>query len=113
MVTSIRDAQLFLKDIIAAAPWKHDTAVNRTVWQDLPALTIDAITIGVIEDDGVFTPHPPVRRAMHEAIGKLKRAGVKIVPVELPQVGQKYEQLFKYFKAAGEGVSSLQRRKPR
>jgi amidase len=113
MVTSIRDTQLFLKEIVAAAPWKYDAAVNRTVWQDLPALTPDALIIGVIEDDGVFTPHPPVRRAMHEAVAKLKKAGVKVVPVELPQIAQKYAQMFKIFQAAGEGVSSLQRWEPR
>jgi amidase len=107
MVTSMRDAQLFLKEIVAAAPWKNDTAANRTVWQDLPALTADAVTIGVIEDDGMFTPHPPVRRAMHEAVAKLKKAGVKVVPVELPQVAKHYGEMFKFFTAAGEGVSSL------
>lgn len=105
MATSIRDVQLFLREVIKAGPWKYDSGVNRTIWQGLDVPPKESITIGVAEDDGVFTPHPPVRRALQEAVGKMKAAGVKVVPIELPQVAKKYEQLLKYFKAAGSGVS--------
>lgn len=101
---------MFLQEIVKAGPWKYDSAVNRTVWQGLPVPSTGTLTVGYIEDDGVFTPHPPVKRAMREAIEKLQKAGVRTVPIELPQVAEKYGQLFAWFKAAGSGVSHLNKR---
>lgn len=106
MATSIRDTQLFLKEVVKAGPWKVDSGVNRTVWQGLEVPGRENVTIGFIEDDGVFTPHPPVRRAMREAVEKLEKAGIKVVPIELPNVARHNDGLWKFFAAAGSSVST-------
>jgi amidase len=105
MVTSIRDAQMFMKTIVQAQPWKYDSAVNRTVFQGLQVPAKDEVVIGYLENDGVFTPHPPVRRAIQEAVTKLESAGVKLVPITLPDISKMYAALFSFFRSAGAGVS--------
>lgn len=39
-------------------------------------------TVGVMRDDGILRPHPPVRRALGAAVDKLRAAGIKVVEWE-------------------------------
>lgn len=39
-------------------------------------------TVGVMWDDGILKPHPPVRRALRTAADKLRAAGIKVVEWE-------------------------------
>jgi amidase len=107
MATSARDCKMFMKAITEAKPWDRDIALNRTIWQDVPVARKEAITIGVVDDYSSYTLHPPVRRALDEAVDKLKTAGVKVVPVTLPDVQKNNGQLLDFFRAAGNGVGSL------
>jgi Asp-tRNA(Asn)/Glu-tRNA(Gln) amidotransferase A subunit family amidase len=38
------------------------------------------LTIGVMTDDGVVRPHPPISRVLKEVVAKLEAAGHEIVP---------------------------------
>jgi amidase len=96
---------MFMKAITEANPWDRDSALNRTIWQNLPTASKESMTIGVVDDYSSYTLHPPVRRALDDAVEKLKAAGVKVVPVTLPDVQQNHDQLFEFFRAAGNGVS--------
>lgn len=105
MAVSIRDCELFMKVVTSAKPWEHDSAVNRTIWQGLKIPSVESITVGLVEDYGYLTPHPPVRRALLESAKKLEQAGIKVVPVSIPDVAKSYSNLFSFFRAAGNGVS--------
>jgi amidase len=82
LATSLDDIELFFTSIISAAPWKYDSAAHAVPWQDVGKL-IGSFRIGVLAEDPKWPLHPPVRRAIHEAVKLLKNAGHTIV--QLPQ----------------------------
>jgi amidase len=70
---SVRDLVLICKVLSDAEMWQGDLAIPPIRWMpvDVPAKT----TIGVMLWDEVIMPHPPIQRALKEAIEKLKAAG--------------------------------------
>ncbi|KAI1455018.1 amidase [Annulohypoxylon moriforme] len=91
---SVRDLDLFTSIVRAAKPWYFDPAVipNIMEFDTAPRKPV----IGVIYESGL-TPHPPVRRAMREAVSKLAAAGFEIKDFNPPDfigIRDISEQLF-------------------
>ncbi|KAJ0348387.1 hypothetical protein KNSL1_005652 [Colletotrichum chrysophilum] len=83
MVTnSIADLDLFQKVIIDQEPWEEETQLVPLPWKRREPYKTGDFTIGVIWDDGMAHPHPPVTRALKHAVAKLKDAGIKVVDYE-------------------------------
>lgn len=104
MATSLRDIALFLKNTMNAGAWKYDAAAVSLAWagrQPGPKTRI-----GLVLDDGVFTPTPPVRRGLN-MVAKLLRENpaVEIVPLKLPDVQTIYKDLLGYLSLSGGQVS--------
>ncbi len=70
---SLRDIELILKVWNSFEPWLYDPAVMGKKWDAIP--TPKKVTIGVMYWDEVVMPHPPVQRALKEAVERLKAAG--------------------------------------
>lgn len=104
MATSLRDCELFVKTILQGDTWKYDSTSISVPWTNLkPA---HKLRIGVAQDDGVFTPSPPVRRALDQAVDRLRSNGdIEIVPITLPDVESHYQDLIGYFMLSGPDVS--------
>ncbi|KAG9949029.1 amidase, partial [Aureobasidium melanogenum] len=84
MATSSRACSFFMKTIMSAQAWRYDSSCLHLRWQgQRPSCKP---RIGLVLDDGVYTPFPPVRRAIREAAQKLRDAGVDIVELRLPHV---------------------------
>ncbi|CAI7572400.1 unnamed protein product [Penicillium manginii] len=77
---SIDDLELFQKAIIDQEPWNDETSLVPLPWKTVTP-TRD-ITVGIMWDDGVVRPHPPVTRALQFAKEKLVAAGIKVVDWE-------------------------------
>ena len=82
--TSLEGLKIFVKTVIASKPWIRDPALIPFPWRDdvqyLGGEGGKRLKVGVMWDDGVVKPHPPVIRAMKEVVAKLKNVpGVKIV----------------------------------
>ncbi|KAF4630115.1 hypothetical protein G7Y89_g8025 [Cudoniella acicularis] len=78
MTTTIRDCSLFLKSL------NH------------------GLRIGFVEDDGIYTPSPPVRRGLKKAVDLLRKSKeVDIIPVTLPDVKDHYQDLLSYWSLSG------------
>ncbi|CZR70247.1 probable fatty-acid amide hydrolase 1 [Phialocephala subalpina] len=100
MATSLRDCALFLKSIMQAETWRYDSTVVSVPWRDLTAKK--NLRIGLVEDDGVYTPSPPVRRGLQKAADLLRKSGsIEIVPLALPNVKEHYQDLVQYFALLG------------
>ncbi|PTB62106.1 amidase [Trichoderma citrinoviride] len=100
MATTLRDCALFLKTIMKAGTWRYDTSVISLPWRD--AKPKMRLRIGLVEDDGVYTPVPPVRRVMKKAAALLRTSeNVEIVPLALPNVKTYYADLLSYFTLSG------------
>jgi amidase len=107
MATSLRDVALFLKTTMQAKTWKYDSAVISVPWTNLTPN--GRVRIGLVLDDGIYSPSPPVRRGLKKAADLLRNSdSVEIVPLTLPSVKEPYGNLVKYVTLLGNEVSSTQ-----
>ncbi|KAF3399618.1 hypothetical protein DPV78_007112 [Talaromyces pinophilus] len=83
--TSRGGLRLIMKAAIDSKPWLTEPSLLPIPWRDdvshlTQGTTGKKLKIGVLWDDGVVKPHPPVTRALKEVVGKLRDApGVEIV----------------------------------
>ncbi|KAF4851885.1 putative amidase [Colletotrichum siamense] len=82
LANSIADLDLFQKVIIDQEPWEEETQLVPLPWKRREPYKTGDFTLGVIWDDGMAHPHPPVTRALKHAVAKLKDAGIKVVDFE-------------------------------
>lgn len=70
-----------MKGLIDAKPWEQDARCAPLPWRSevFNEHLSRPLTIGVLLDDGVVRPHPPVTRVLMSVIEVLKRAGHDIV----------------------------------
>ncbi|KAB2573779.1 Acetamidase [Lasiodiplodia theobromae] len=98
MATTMRSCQFFLRTIMAADPTKYDFTAVGLPWTGKDFVPSGRkLRIGYVVDDGVFTPSPPVRRGLHESMGKLENAGHTIIPVALPEVAKAVDLAYTMF----------------
>lgn len=71
LARSVDGLEVWAKTVLAQAsvPWRAD-------------VDLGDFTVGVMWDDGIARPHPPVLRALNTAVGRLRAAGVKVVDWE-------------------------------
>lgn len=74
--TTLEGVKLFMKTVIAAKPWLSAPSLVPFPWRDqyshLEARNGKKLKVGVLWDDEVVRPHPPVRRALREVVEKLR-----------------------------------------
>jgi amidase len=103
MATSSRDCSLFLKAVMEADTWKYDSTVLSLPWRSLKVK--EKLRIGLVEDDGIYTPSPPVRRGLKKAADLLReRNDIEIIPLKLPNTQEHYQDLISYFTLSGNAV---------
>jgi amidase len=103
MATSIRDCSLFLKSIMQAETWKYDSTATSIPWRNIQAKP--KLRIGLVENDGVYTPSPPVLRGLRQAVDLLRRSNrVEVIPLTLPSVKDHYQDLLSYLSLSGGEV---------
>ncbi|KAI8161086.1 putative amidase [Colletotrichum sp. SAR 10_70] len=76
------EPQSVMKVIIDQEPWEEETQLVPLPWKRREPYKTGDFTLGVIWDDGMAHPHPPVTRALKHAVAKLKDAGIKVVDFE-------------------------------
>ena len=84
MAASARDLGLFMKVMSDGQPWLSDHTAHRIPWrpEDLVMIGQGQPRIGIMWDDGIVKPLPPMRRAMEMTVKKLKEAGLEVVDVQ-------------------------------
>lgn len=105
MATSIRDCSLFLKSVMQADSWKYDSTVISVPWRGIKGS--QKLRIGLVEDDGLYTPSPPVRRGLRTAVDLLRASkDIEVIPIILPNVEDHYAALIAYLAVSGSDVSN-------
>ncbi|KAL3954324.1 hypothetical protein ACCO45_012280 [Purpureocillium lilacinum] len=76
MCNSLRDMDLFMRVVLAAKPYLTDPRLIPIPWMgtNSPARP-EPIKIGILMNDGVITPQPPVIKALEWAREKLEASG--------------------------------------
>ena len=70
-----------VKVLLAYEPWKYEPSLVRMPWKpegkdmQLP----EKLKIGIIWNDGVVEPHPPVMRALKTAYDAFTKAGHEVI----------------------------------
>ncbi|RDL29709.1 Uncharacterized protein BP5553_10689 [Venustampulla echinocandica] len=82
ITNSLRDLDLFMKAVTDGKPWEEETALVPLPWHEEPRPSPGDFTVGVLWDDGIVHPHPPMQRAMRSAVEKLRAAGIRTVDWE-------------------------------
>lgn len=80
--------QLVVRTILEAKPWRIRPELSAQVFDENPLAEVHErgkLVVGVLCDDGVVEPQPPVRRALEDAIAKLKSSG-KVAGIEIEVV---------------------------
>lgn len=73
--TSLKGCKLFIKTLINNKPWSKEPSLLPFPWKSEDFFKGKKLKIGVLWDDGVVKPHPPVTRAMKQVVDKLKANG--------------------------------------
>lgn len=81
MARSLDIIHLAMKSLIDSKPWELDARCASIPWREdsYRDVTSRPLVIGVLRDDGVARPHPPVSRVLEEAVEALRSAGHTIV----------------------------------
>ena len=81
MARSARDLELFFTTILDSKPWEDDPSCLKMPWRkdEVVWKGKNGMKVGVMWDDGVVRPQPPMRRAMSTVVEKLRKNGVEVV----------------------------------
>ena len=91
--SSLGGLRLAMTAILSQQPWLHDPLVHELPWrsehgqyiEDILSASGSKLVFGVLKNDGVVTPHPPVRRAIDMAVKAVEAAGHKVQPANVPR----------------------------
>lgn len=76
LTSSLNTLELFMKGLLQAEPWKYEPTSHPIPWRDeLAQKPTRKLRIGYYVDDGMVKVQPPIERAMHEVVTKLRAAG--------------------------------------
>ncbi|KAJ5698603.1 hypothetical protein N7462_000608 [Penicillium macrosclerotiorum] len=81
MASSLATAEYFMKRLLASSPWNIDPAAIPIPWRKELATppTDRKLRLGVVFDDGIVKPQPPVARVMQQTIKALRDAGHEVI----------------------------------
>ncbi|KAK1539010.1 amidase [Colletotrichum costaricense] len=81
MARSLSTIRLAMEQLINAKPWELDARCAPVPWrEDLYKETSSRpLTIGVLYDDNVVQPHPPLTRVLRSAVERLQAAGHEVL----------------------------------
>ncbi|QIW98474.1 hypothetical protein AMS68_003992 [Peltaster fructicola] len=99
MAHSIADLRLYAQTICNAGPWLKDPKCLAIPWRD--GQLKQKLKIGVLWNDGVCMPTPPVTRALKEVVEQLKKKGYEVIEWSPDGHALATELLLKFFTADG------------
>ncbi|KAI5304959.1 hypothetical protein KEM56_005611, partial [Ascosphaera pollenicola] len=94
MATSARSCHYLMKLAMSAEFVDRDWTVSNIPWVNKGLPQGRRLRVGVMEDEHMMTPTPPVRRAFAETVEKLKVAGVEVVPIEIDGIAQRGREIW-------------------
>lgn len=81
MASSMDMIHLSMKSLIDLKPWEYDARCIPIPWRDeaYSEAFSRPLVFGVLRDDGIARPHPPVARVLQQAVDALRSAGHEVV----------------------------------
>ncbi|KAE8148409.1 amidase [Aspergillus avenaceus] len=103
---SLSDLELFQRTLLAAEPWEIETSLVPVPWKKVDIGR--KFTVGILWEDGIVRPHPPITRALKHAKTQLQKAGIKVVDWEPYKHSHGWDIISKlYFPDAAQSQKAL------
>ncbi|KAL4878113.1 amidase signature domain-containing protein [Aspergillus karnatakaensis] len=99
MAKTLEEIVLWASAVVGMQPWINDPKCLPIPWRSVEVKKI--LKIGVLYNDGLCTPTPPVARALEKTVQKLKSAGHEIVTWAPTEHKDLLDTLSKMFVADG------------
>lgn len=80
---SMRDMDLFFQAVSDQRPWTVDPDVVPSPWKSTAPTPSKRLRIGIVRRDGVIEPLPPIARLLDEVKGKMQKAGIEVVEIDI------------------------------
>jgi amidase len=82
MTASLGAVKTFMRSVLSKEPWQYDPLAIRKKWNEDEYQLCDhnggkQLCFGILWDDGMVRPHPPIIRGLETARDALIRAGHK------------------------------------
>lgn len=104
MANSVQDLKLLMSSFLGLKPWKYDVTLYPLEYRSLTPPT--KLRVGVLRDNGLVKPHPPVLRGIDLTVQKLRQAGHEVFEVQsFPSLGKLHEVCFGSYSIDGFKVS--------
>ena len=82
LANDIEALKIFSNAVIDGRPAMLDSTALDVPWRDLQPLNQSKLKLGLIAEDPLFPLHPPIKRALREAIRMLEADGHEIVRLD-------------------------------
>ncbi|KAI8957511.1 amidase [Daldinia sp. FL1419] len=94
---------LAMKELIKLKPWEYDARCVPIPWREdiFQEFKSKPLTIGLLMDDGVVRPHPPITRVLLSLVEELREAGHDIVEWNADLHAECIEVMDKFYTADG------------
>lgn len=80
MARNAEDIDYFMNHYINdGEPWKYDANIIPLPWRQYPVPEAEKLSIGIMFDDGIVAPHPPILRGLNHVKNVLENANVTVV----------------------------------
>ncbi|KAJ4302778.1 hypothetical protein N0V90_001669 [Kalmusia sp. IMI 367209] len=79
MSTSLSGLKLFMKTVIDSRPWLTEPALIPFPWREFELPKDRPLRIGVLWNDEIVRPHPPITRALKTVADRLQQRGIEVV----------------------------------
>ncbi|KAL4963271.1 amidase signature domain-containing protein [Aspergillus stella-maris] len=87
MARSVSGCEIWLRAQLDSTPWEWDFNCVPMAWNiEKAKRTAGKLVVGVVRDDGVVRPTPPVIRALEIVIKQLKEAGHEVIDLPADEV---------------------------
>jgi amidase len=80
MAKTVEDLELYCSSVIEGQPWLYDPRCIEIPWRE--PIVPTKLKLGVMWNDGVVIPTPPVTRALETAVAALKAEGHEVIDWE-------------------------------
>ncbi|GAA5968764.1 hypothetical protein JCM11641_000724 [Rhodosporidiobolus odoratus] len=86
LARSLTSCSYFMRCVLDADPSRYDATALPFPFDSAASVRVDLrrkLAFGVIRTDGYVRPHPPVKRALEEAVGRLREIGHEVIEFDV------------------------------
>ncbi|KAI4727784.1 acetamidase [Aureobasidium sp. EXF-10728] len=99
MARTLNDIEFFARNVVDTEPWRLDPKCLPIPWRNIDVGK--KLRLGVVWNDGMVIPTPPVRRALKHAVDVLRESGHEIVEWKPELHSEAVDLLSQFFLADG------------